>query len=127
MRTIIILALITTACDDGTEGGEPDRSGYTPEDYIPEGIDLADYDTEAKRICLLYAAVTQQRSEDCDPDAMVSMSALTSCASRPEEPEAWAWQAGCLDHMATASCADLEGPDARYGNAGCLMVDAWPR
>lgn len=115
MRGFLVLGMVVglVGCGgDETGSGEPDRSGYTPEDYLPEGTDLSGY-SEPQRICALHTAMSATRLDDCGYEVgaleAVIRQSLESCQSDPStmaELEATPI-VRCLDFRASASCAAI--------------------
>jgi len=122
----VLTAVLLLAC--GGDGDAPastpgpaqvDGEPLTPEDYVPDDIDL-DSLNEVHRFCVLYSYVGTTRLNECAGSEPIYTGLVESCM-RFENLSTFEnlGVLDCLDTYATASCAELEGDHP------CALVDSW--
>lgn len=142
MKRLMMMLAVLTACGDGTGGvGE----GRVPEDYLPEGVTMADLGeiTEAQELCYLHRQVSYARFAECDPlgpkdwggrfyDALAVLSvSRQACHNDTVTMETYTSPDAehvprCLAIRAAAPCAALVVPQVDPAFAHCeLATPTW--
>jgi len=122
----VLTALLLLAC--GGDGDAPastpgpaqvDGEPLTPEDYVPDDIDL-DSLNEVHRFCVAYVATVNTRIAECTSTEPGLVGLVEGCMRYNDmeffdsihAPE-------CIDDWAAAPCSEIEGDRL------CAIVESW--